>query len=596
MHLVPTLRRAVAWMALGLLIAAGLPGRLPAAPSQRVLEAEQARVAVVARASQASIAIFADQGGGSGVLVSPDGYALTNFHVVQPAGLAMRCGLSDGKLYDAIVVGLDPTGDVALIKLVGRDDFPFVPLADSDQVHVGDECYTIGNPFLLASNLQPSVSLGIVSGVHRYQFPAGTILEYTDCLQVDAAINPGNSGGGLFDAEGRLIGINGRGSFEKRGRVNVGVGYAISSNQLGNFMGSLRGGRLVDHATLGATVATGNDGRIYVSDILENSDAYRRGLRYDDELVSFAGRPVRTVNAMKNVLGILPAGWRVPLEFRREGRPAVISVRLAGVHSAAELAKLAAIGGQQQPPHPPGGPREGDDGDRGEPPEDGAGSPADPPLPESLRGLYEARTGFVNYHFNRIERDRVAEAIRSAGGFATSGPWLLEGSLADGRPFRLELDSNGGRIDLPTGTSRLDAAKSLDSQPVPPGSGGMLAAAWLWRKLLLEGPAAVGRTDYLGTAPRGGDEDDASPRLVDVLSSSVGGIELETSIDAEGRILAIEAWGTSGADPCELRFDRYSPRGPTVIEVRRGDSRFGEFTVESARYGKRDDAGEADTP
>ena len=84
--------------------------------------------------------------------------------------------------------------------------------------------------------------------------PAGTLLEYTDCLQTDASINPGNSGGPLFDAEGRLIGINGRGSFEKRGRVNVGVGYAISINQIKNFLGYLHSGRIVDHATLGARV------------------------------------------------------------------------------------------------------------------------------------------------------------------------------------------------------------------------------------------------------------------------------------------------------------------------------------------------------
>ena len=166
----------------------------------------------------------------------------------------MKCGMADGKLYDAVVVGLDPTGDVALIKLFGRDDFPAAELGDSDQVRVGDWVFAMGNPFLLATDFQPTVTYGIISGVHRYQFPPGTLLEYADCLQTDASINPGNSGGPLFDAEGRLIGINGRGSFEKRGRVNVGVGYAISINQIKNFLGCLRSGRIVDHATLGARV------------------------------------------------------------------------------------------------------------------------------------------------------------------------------------------------------------------------------------------------------------------------------------------------------------------------------------------------------
>ncbi|MFM8736094.1 MAG: S1C family serine protease, partial [Pirellulales bacterium] len=310
-----------------------------------VLDAERARVEVIARASTAAVAIFAGDGaGGSGVLLTRDGYAATNFHVVQPAGPAMRCGLSDGRLYDALLVGIDPTGDLALVKLLGRDDFPVAELADSDEVQVGDFCFAAGNPFLLATDLQPSISAGIVSGVHRYQFPAGTILEYTDCLQVDAAINPGNSGGGLFNAAGRLIGINGRASFEKRGRVNVGAGYAISANQVRNFLGCLRAGRICDHATLGATVSTSADGRVVVSDILESSDAWRRGLRYDDEIVSVAGRPVRTVNALKNVLGIFPAGWRVPIVSRRGARRSVAFVRLAGLHTSGELAKIVSGG------------------------------------------------------------------------------------------------------------------------------------------------------------------------------------------------------------------------------------------------------------
>ncbi len=167
----------------------------------------------------------------------------------------MKCGMADGRLYDAVLVGIDPTGDVALIKLLGRDDFPHAELGDSDQVRVGDWVFAMGNPFLLATDLQPTVTYGIISGVHRYQFPSGTILEYADCLQTDASINPGNSGGPLFDDHGRLIGINGRGSFEKRGRVAVGAGYAISINQIKNFLGDLHSGRVVDHATLGAVVA-----------------------------------------------------------------------------------------------------------------------------------------------------------------------------------------------------------------------------------------------------------------------------------------------------------------------------------------------------
>jgi serine protease Do len=555
-----------------------------------VRQAERTRIATIAKASQAAVAIFAGAaGGGSGVLVSPDGYALTNFHVVQPAGVAMKCGLADGRLYDAVLVGLDPTGDVALIKILGRDDFPFAELADSDLVEVGDFCFAAGNPFLLATDFQPSISAGIVSGIHRYQFPAGTILEYADCLQVDAAINPGNSGGGLFDARGRLIGVNGRASFEKRGRVNVGVGYAISANQLRNFFGFLKGGRLVDHATLGATVATAEDGRVVVSDILESSDAYRRGLRYDDEVVSLAGRNVRTVNAFKNVLGTLPAGWRVPLVFRRSGRRMEILVRLAGVHRQAELAGIVAgenpAGERREPKE-----AEGKDDKRKEP---------TAPLPEAVRGLYEARSGFTNHHFNLVERDRVARAIagRAApgGGAAPGGrrgTWRLSGRLASGEPFRIELSDTKATIDLPTGTSAVDATGDLDVNPSPPGSGGMLAALLLWRRLLLDGPKQLGRTDYWGTLPLDPASlgEFSSPVLVDVLETAVAGVEAHLAVAADGAVTGIELWTAPDADPCEIVFAAPAAAAgladglPGTIEVRHGGKPFGTFTIEEAVF------------
>jgi S1-C subfamily serine protease len=247
-----------------------------------IAEAEARRLQAIEKVRGAVVAIFArgGQGGGSGVLISPDGYALTNFHVVQPAGRFMKCGLADGVLYDAVVVGLDPVGDVALVKLLPKQEgqpFPYAVLGDSDRVQVGDWVLAMGNPFLLATDFTPTITYGLVSGVHRYQYPAGTILEYTDCIQIDASINPGNSGGPLFNLDGEIIGINGRGSFEKRGRVNSGVGYAISINQIKNFLGHLKGGLIADHATLGAVVRTDSEGRLVVTQILESCDARRRG-------------------------------------------------------------------------------------------------------------------------------------------------------------------------------------------------------------------------------------------------------------------------------------------------------------------------------
>lgn len=500
-----------------------------------VREAQQARIDAIRRATPAAVSIFAgESGGGSGVLLTRDGFAATNFHVVQSAGPAVTCGLADGRLYDAVLVGIDPTGDLAVVRLLGRDDFPVAEMADSDRVQVGDECFAIGNPFLLGTDLQPSVSAGIVSGVHRYQFPAGTILEYTDCIQVDAAINPGNSGGGLFDAAGRLIGINGRASFEKRGRVNVGAGYAISANQVRNFLGGLRSGRLCDHATLGARVATAVDGRVVVSDILESSDAWRRGLRYDDEIVSLAGRPVRTVNAFKNVLGILPAGWQVPLVIRRDGRRQDLLVRLHGVHSPAKLAALAG-------------------GDAGDEPRAGGDEPK---VPAAVREVYERRAGFANHHFNVVERDRVAAGLAAVRDSLPDGPWVMEGRLAAGGEFRIELSDATASIDLPTGTSTLAVDDEFDRQPLPPGSGGLLPALVLWRRLVVEGPAAVGQTIFWGTAPRqpATFAAGASADLVDVLESAVAGVVARCGVDASGRVVWIDLWTSPDGDPCELRL------------------------------------------
>jgi serine protease Do len=590
----PRIHRSCRWLAVLLTVPLTVPiacaaDRGPANQGpvdQAVIEAERLRTDVIRTAAATAVAIFAGEaGGGSGVLISPDGYALTNFHVTQPAGPAMKCGLDDGRLYDAVIVGLDPTGDVALVKLLGRTDFPCVELADSDAVSVGDFCFVAGNPFLLATDLRPSISAGIVSGVHRYQFPAGTILEYADCLQVDAAINPGNSGGGLFDAAGRLIGVNGRASFEKRGRVNVGVGYAISANQLRYFLGSLKAGRLTDHATLGAVVATSADGDVVVSDILESSDAWRRGLRYDDEIVSLAGRNVRTVNALKNVLGILPAGWQVPLVYRRAGRRMETLVRLAGVHAPAELAAIVA--GETKSPGDKR--KDGDDPSPEKPaPEKGVTKkPAQAAqLPAAIRDQYDPRPGFINHAFNVIERDRVAATIARHRPRLGTGPWLFTGTVESGKPFRLELSDRTGSIDLPTGVSQVDALGELDRNPGPPGSGGMLAALLVWRRLLLEGPAPIGRTTAWGTAPAD-PADLATPgpiELVDVLETAVAGIEARLGVDQAGLVRWIDLWTAPDADPCEIRF--HYPREaaacmPTRLDVRCGTEPFGRFTIES---------------
>ena len=169
------------------------------------------------------------------MVISPDGYALTNFHVTHEAGIGMKCGMADGKLYDAVIVGLDPTGDVAMIKLLGRDDFPAAELGDSDKCTpaIGASPSAIRScwpPIFIPRSATASSPACIAINIR----PARCWNTPTACRPTPRSI-PGNSGGPLFNAQGQLIGINGRGSFEKRGRVNVGVGYAISINQIKNF-------------------------------------------------------------------------------------------------------------------------------------------------------------------------------------------------------------------------------------------------------------------------------------------------------------------------------------------------------------------------
>ena len=554
-----------------------------------VLSAQQERIRVIEAAAKTSVSVFAGtSGGGSGVLISPDGYALTNFHVVQPAGITMRCGLNDGELYEAVLVGLDPTGDLAVIKLLGKDAFPYAPIGDSDTVSVGDTCYTIGNPFLLATNLQPSVSAGIVSGVHRYQFPAGTLLEYADCLQVDAAINPGNSGGGLFNAIGELIGINGRASFEKRGRINVGAGYAISANQVQNFLGILKSGHLADHATLGATVATSADGRVVVSDILESSDTWRKGLRIDDEIIELAGRSVRSVNAFKNILGTLPAGWRVPVVFRRAGRPSEIFIELAGVHTPAMLNELMA--GRRAPPS------QSKPGNKPEPkPNPLAPDPAD--LPESIRKFYEPRFGYANFYFNRIELERVRDVLqrRKSASEQQETSWQYQGQLEAGGSFEIELGDQSATISLPTGISRweqaaadagLSAEAGFDSSP--PGSGGMLAALTMWRRLLIQGAHNIeGRITYWGQQPL---YSASTNQLADVLELTTSSCRARFFIDEFGNISQVTFFLGASSTSCDLHFDGLGKRGPywqpTHLTVNYDGDRFATFHFEKGEQTK----------
>lgn len=566
---------------------------LLAADLTRVRQSEKERIAVIERVRPAVVAVYGPggQGGGSGVVIDRDGFALTNFHVVAGAGPVLQCGLPDGVLYDAVLVGLDRVGDVALIKLLPKAEgqpFPFVTFGDSDTVREGDWSIAMGNPFLLATDFTPSVTFGLVSGVHRYQYPEGSLLEYTDCIQIDTSINPGNSGGPLFNMKGELIGINGRGSFDKRARINSGVGYAISINQIKNFLGHLRAGLDTDHASLGAFVATESDDvpRLVVRDILDTSDASRRGLDVGDELISFAGRPLSSVNEFKNVLGIYPKDWRLPLEFRRQNERKEVLVRLQGV-----LPKE-----QPMEDEAPGRPR---------PP----GQRPTPPIPDGpAKKLYIERKGFANYYFNERQQQRLWESFRKHGDFsAFKGAWSIEGELdlaARKTPCRLTIsDEKVGSEVHPVVRLATDATEyvldplkqdvTIAERTAPVGSGGLLMAAYHLRHLLMEGLQGFGRN-----ISHGGHEpfypprpDGTRPRRLvearvdtEVLRTELAGTPAKWYFARrDAQMLGFEVFPENHADPCEIYLYDFRPVSGGLLphrwDIRFGDNRFGILTV-----------------
>ena len=592
--------RRLAGLAFVVAVAALTFGLAPAQNPTLRLDEKQ-RIETIERVRPAVVAIYArgGQGGGSGVLIANEGFALTNFHVVQGSGPVMQCGLADGVLYDAVLVGLDKVGDVALIKLLPKKEgtpVPFVPLGDSDKVKEGDWSIAMGNPFLLATDFTPTVTFGLISGVHRYQYPEGTLLEYTDCIQIDTSINPGNSGGPLFNIKGELIGINGRGSFDKRRRINSGVGYAISINQIKNFLGHLHAGLDTDHASLGARVQSASEdvARLEVQEVLEKSDAFRRGLDLGDELIAFAGRPMGTVNEFKNVLGVFPKDWRMPLDFRRKTDRKEVLVRLQGVM------EKAADEDDPNKPKPGPGP-----------------APAPPPIPDTpAKKLYVAKKGFANYHFNELHQKRVWESFVKHGDFRPDrGDWAIDGEMdlaASRTPFHVSISEQkvGDKdihpiVKLIAGTDySLDPLKQglVDAErTTPSGSGGLLMAFHHYWVFLTQGLPGFGRN-----VAHGGHEpfypypvDGSKPaRLRDlrvdteVLRTETAGVPVKWYFSkTDQTLLGFEVFPENNADPCEMYLSDYRPVAgkllPHRIEVRSGDNRFAVLTVKNYKLGSK---------
>ncbi len=197
---------------------------------------------------KAVVPTYVKIGGGSGVMISPDGYFITNFHVV--ANLFKKTNtttvmLPSGKSYTAKQVGLDPFGDTALCKITlpekSKEKFLYAKFGDSDKVRRGQVVIAVGNPFGLGSfDGQPTVTVGVVSANNRFINAGRGTLVYGDAVMTDLSINPGNSGGPLFDIDGNLLGINGLIYSRYGHKSHTGVGYAVSINQIKKFLPLLK--------------------------------------------------------------------------------------------------------------------------------------------------------------------------------------------------------------------------------------------------------------------------------------------------------------------------------------------------------------------
>ena len=257
------------------------------------------------------------RGEGSGVIISADGYIVTNNHVVDGA-TELTVSLADKREMKARVIGTDARTDIALIK-VDAKDLPRVALGNSSNVEVGDIALAIGNPF----GLGQTVTMGIVSATSRGGLG---IEDYEDFIQTDASINPGNSGGALVNTTGELIGINT--AILSGSGGNQGVGFAIPIDMVRHVMTQLKDNGTVTRARLGIYFdqSTSSNGTV-VKDVVEDGPASKAGLRKADVIVALNGKAIDG-RALRVAIGSMTPGTKVDLKVLRDGREQTYSVTL----------------------------------------------------------------------------------------------------------------------------------------------------------------------------------------------------------------------------------------------------------------------------
>jgi putative serine protease PepD len=301
-------------------------------------------VAAAVRESVVAITVRTGSGGGegSGVIISADGEILTNDHVVSGGqDGAITVALSDRRLYDATIVGTDPTTDIAVIRLVDPPEgLSVATLGDSDEAVVGAAVMAVGNPL----GLDSTVTTGVISAVDR---PVSTTEQrtgtrvVTNAIQVDAAINPGNSGGPLFSSAGEVIGITSSIATVSSPSVttsagSIGLGFAIPINLATNVADQLVENGIAEHAYLGVSLADGEgtaDGTTRQGAVVEGvstgTPAQEAGLRVGDVVVGIDGRSVAGAESLTGFVRQHVSGDRVTLTVVRDGRAFDVTATLA---------------------------------------------------------------------------------------------------------------------------------------------------------------------------------------------------------------------------------------------------------------------------
>ena len=268
---------------------------------------------------------------GSGVIVDPKGYILTNNHVIENAQ-EINVRLSDGRKLSARLVGRDPKTDLAVLKVEAPGPLPAAELGDSDRLRVGQWAIAIGNPF----GLDRTVTVGIISATARTRVG---VTQYENFIQTDASINPGNSGGPLLNLDGKVIGVN-----TAIVAAGQGIGFSIPINQAKDVMRQLIAGGRVVRGWLGIAIQDVTDELaahfgvkeregVLVADVMKGGPAEAAGLRAGDVIVEFNGGPIKEVPELQRRVAAVSPGQAVRLTVIRDGKPVRVSVKIGEMPS-----------------------------------------------------------------------------------------------------------------------------------------------------------------------------------------------------------------------------------------------------------------------